>query len=145
MKTLPVRRVIPLRGLKRARPEKKVRRFTEQDIRRQRALKAYWDLQKSLGRELNLARVGRKKGLTNGVMAGHCLHGYARLNEIWMLCFAEELNATPQHIWREDWPFPELTPGVPDPGFERLMRLYQTLTAQTQAQICKLIEADKRR
>lgn len=145
MKTLAVQRVVPLRSSKRTRTQKIVRLHTEVDVRRQQALKAYWDLQKALGKDLNLARVGRRKGLTNGDMASQCLHGWSRLNEIWMLCFADELEATPQRIWEGDWPFPELTPGVPDAGFERLMRVYQSLSPGAKAKICKIIETDKRR
>ncbi len=140
MKTVAAARVVPLRASKAPRKQKKVRRFTDLDIRRQKTLKAYWNLHKSLGMDLSLARVGRRKGLNDGAMAGHCLHGHAALNEIWMLCFAYELKATPQQIWGNDWPFPDLTPG--DHG---VMRPYHSLSPNAQAEIRKIIEADKRR
>src|SRR6266851_7089185 len=102
MKTLPARRVVPLRLLAETPPPKKVRLHPGIDVRRWKALKAYWDLQKSLGVEVSLLHVGHKKGLKNANMATQILYGFARLNEIWMLCFAHELKATPQQIWGDD-------------------------------------------
>ena len=140
MKILATRRSRPSRATKQDFAQKKEPLLRPIDVRRQKALKAYWDQQKALGRDLNLARIGKRKGLPDGNMAHHCLNGRARLNVEWMLYFAHELGALPQVIWADDWPFPDMTAGNTPPDFNRLYRLWQSLELSAQAQILRILD-----
>jgi hypothetical protein len=142
MKTVAAQRVVPLRPSKSGRNKKNLRPI---DIRRHTALKRYWDLAKGLGADLNLTRIGKRKGLRGGAMASHCLLGRERLNVEWMLLFAQELGVPPQMIWADDWPFSDFTAAYTNSAFVRLLRRWTQLSATAHTQIMTIIEAEQRR
>lgn len=142
MKTLPTQRVVPLRPPKGGRVQKKDRLRTDLDVRRHKALEAYWDAQIRLGRQLSLVRIGRRKGLQNGHYAHHLLHGRAALNVEWMLYFAEELGVAPQTIWKGDWPFPQMTASTVGRDFQRMFRRWAALSVNAKRRILAILDGD---
>lgn len=100
-------------------PQKKIRLHEEIDIRRWQALNKFWSRQLARGVEMNLARLGRKKGHEDGNMASQILNGHCAMNIEWMLYFAQEMGSVPpQLIWKKDWPFPDLTPDLRPWGYD---------------------------
>lgn len=142
MKTVAAQRVVPLRPSKGGRDKKILRPI---DLRRHKALKAYWDLAESLGIDLNLTDIGKKKGLRNGAMASHILKGRERINVEWMLYFAQAFGIPPQIIWHRDWPFPEFTASFTNLIFDRMVRRFGTLSPTAQADILGIIETEEQR
>ncbi len=140
MKTIAAQRVVPLRPAKGGRDKKNLRPI---DIRRHKALKAYWELAGSLGVVLNLTSIGQKKGLRNGAMASHILAGRERINLEWMMYFAQAFGVPPQVIWHDDWPFPEFTASHTNPVFECLLRRFGTLNPTAQADIIGILKASE--
>jgi hypothetical protein len=111
MKPLAVQRAVPLPESVPSHPAKKNALRDEIDVRRWRALKLWWGWMLKQGVELNLKRMSDKKGLTSSSHATQILSGHRAINVEWMMLFAEEMgNVPPQFIWKNDWPFPSLTP-----------------------------------
>lgn len=146
MKTLATQRGRPQQSATEADTHKKIRLTRPVDIRRWKALRVWWRAQLSRGRDLNLARMCRRKGHANGGMASLILNGYAAINVEWMLYFAQELGSIPpQRIWKEDWPFPDLTPDTADQGLQRVGRCWGQLSETNRRKVVALAESQRLR
>ena len=142
MKPLATRRSAPLRPSVDERASKKTRLTREIDVRRWKALVAFWNFLTAKGMKLNLARIGRRMGLENGTMASHVLNGNAPLNERWMLAFSQEMGSVPpQVVWGEDWHFSDLTPDYRDGKLERVIRCWGVMRSEARQKLITMAES----
>lgn len=138
MKPLASRRSASQRSSVDERTEKINRLPREIDVRRWKALTAYIALRAKRGKLLVRKEVARAKGHENGNMLSQIIQGRAALNEIWMLYIAAYYSVAPQVIWKEDWPFPHLTPDFSNRALRRLCQRWGALNTTTRAKIGSL-------
>jgi len=139
MKPLASRRAASGRSSVDERTEKINHLPREIDVRRWQALLVYMEHRAKRGFALDLAAVARKKGHENANMLRHIIKGRAALNEVWMLFIADGYGVAPQVIWKEDWPFPQLTPDFEDWRLRRVCQRWGALQPTTRTQITTLI------
>ena len=138
MKPLASRRAAPGRPSVDERAKKINRLWRKIDVRRYKKLNAYLA---ETGKEIDRARIARKKGHKNGNMVSQILNGHSAMNEIWMLYIADDLLTVPQIIWARDWPLSGLTPNFRDPELLRVIRRWPALTPLTRKKLITLAES----